>query len=108
MDEVSTPKPIADLFGNYTLPPVGVKKRTSERAELVRYFYENAKVGWQGKGKLSPGYVGMRLAHLTVQDLYAFKSMCEDRRRTGYNWSKYFWGSLKSQPWQQNSSLVGA
>lgn len=100
-------RPIADLFGGYTVPTVA-KKRTSERAELVRYFFENAKSHWGGRGPLTPGFIGMKLAPLTLQDLYAFKSMCEDRSRNGYPWGKFFWGALKEQPWQTNSTLVGA
>lgn len=95
MEDVRAASSLADLFGQYTLPEK--KKRTSERAELVRYFFDNAKIAWTGQRPLSPAFVGMKLASLSVQDLYAFKSMCEDRERSGYPWSKYFWGSLKAR-----------
>lgn len=97
----STMKPIADLFGSYSMPEVKKRKPTSERAELVRYFFENARLTWPGKKPLTPAFIGMKLSHLSLTDLYAFKSMCEDRRRTGYTWSKFFWGALKEQAWQQ-------
>ena len=98
--ETSTLNHVGSLFANYVMPQPQAKKRTSERSELVRYFFEHASTAWTGKKPLSPGYVGMKLAHLTVQDLYAFKSMCEDRARSGYPWAKYFWGALKEQTWQ--------
>ena len=96
------PVSLGTLFAGYELPGVVKKKRTSERAELVRYFYEHALSGWPGKRPLSPGYMGMKLSHLSLMDLYAFKSMCEDRSRNGYAWGKFFWGSLKAEvrPWQ--------
>lgn len=103
MEETQTAMPLADLFGKYSIDTRSVleKKRTrSERSELVRYFFENAKERWLGKKPLSPAYVGMKLAHLSLHDLYAFKSMCEDRSRGGYPWAKFFWGALKEQPWQ--------
>lgn len=81
---------IASLFGTYT-----PKKRTSERAELIRYFHERAR---DKSGKpYRPAYIAARLSHLTVQDLYAFKSMLADRERTvpGFNWNKAFFGMLK-------------
>lgn len=91
---------MSSLFAGYTMPQPTKKKRTSERTELVRYFYDHAAARWTGNRPLSPGYIGMKLAHLTIQDLYAFKSMCEDRARLGYPWAKYFWGALKEQSWQ--------
>lgn len=110
MDEHTTNmKPIADLFGGYTLPVKRTKKNTSERGELVRYFFDRAAQEWHGSSALKPGYLAMKLAHLTMQDLYAFKSMCEDRVRAGYPWGKYFWGSLKSHAWDKpDNSLMGA
>lgn len=87
------PVHISTLFARYDV--ARKVKPTSERAELMRYFFENAIKDWGGKTPLKPGYVGMRLAHLTMFDLHAFKSQCEDARRRQYPWSKYFWGSLK-------------
>jgi len=98
---VEGPVSIGSLFAGYTLPQPTEKKRTSERTELVRYFFEHAARDWAGRRPLSPGFIGMKLSHLSVTDLYAFKSMCEDRVRSGYSWSKYFWGSLKEHEWDQ-------
>lgn len=102
--ETSTLRPIASLFAGYELP-VAPKKRTSERSELVRYFFEHAKTDWGGSRPLEVRYVGFKLAHLKVRDLYALKSMCEDRATRGYPWAKFFWGSLKEHDW--DSELVG-
>lgn len=92
---------IGSLFAGYVLPQPTQKKRTSERAELVRYFFEHAAPAWTGKRQLTKSYMGFKLAHLSLYDLYSFKSMCIDRERSGYSWSKFFWGALKEQPWQQ-------
>lgn len=94
------PVSIGSLFAGYEMPQPVARKKTSERAELVRYFFDHAKASWPGKRPLSPGYIGMKLSHLSMTDLYAFKSMCEDRSRNGYAWGKFFWGSLKEQSWQ--------
>lgn len=73
------------------------KKRTSERAELIRYFAEKAR---DRNGKpFKPSYIAYRLSHLTVSDLYTFRSMLEDRAKTqqGFNWNRAFFGMLKAQ-----------
>lgn len=93
--ETSTLHPIASLFEGYEIPVA--KTRTSERSELVRYFFEHAKAEWGGRRPLSAAYVGSRLSFLSILDLYAFKSMCEDRARNGYPWGKFFWGALKER-----------
>lgn len=89
-------KEMKDLFGN----PRFMKrdgKILSERAGLIKYFHERArnKLG----DKFEPSYIGLILAHLTLQDLYAFKSMLEDRERTtqNFNWNKTFFGMLKTR-----------
>jgi hypothetical protein len=98
-DESRGAAPIASLLGKYAAQ-VPARACASERAELVRYFLDNAGAAWSGKRRLSAAYVGSRLAHLSVQDLYAFRSMLEDRARTqpGFVWSKAFWGMLKPRP----------
>lgn len=84
---------ISDLFGNYRLAvPVG--KRSSERSELMKYFLERLNVG--RTEPLNPAYLGMRVAHLDMRDLYYMKSEGEDYVRRGKGaFGKYFWGSLK-------------
>lgn len=84
---------IKDLFGNGRFLKKG--KILSERAGLIKYFHERARNKFNETFDVS--YIGMILAHLTVQDLYAFKSMLEDRSRTkkNFNWNKDFFWELK-------------
>ncbi len=96
MEDTNQVTSMADLFGNYSIP-TKKSKSTSERSELVQYFYENALRHWEGNNKLTAGRVAYKLSHLSLQDLYAFRSQCEDRARRGYPWAKYFWGSLKAR-----------
>jgi preprotein translocase subunit Sec61beta len=84
---------IKDLFGKERFLKKG--KVLNERAGLIKYFHERArnKLG----DPFDVSYIGMLLAHLTVQDLYAFKSMLDDRERTlpNFNWNKTFFGMIK-------------
>lgn len=83
---------ISNLVAGYQLE----KKSVNERAELVRYFFDHAKKGWLATRPLRPAYVASRLGHLSLMDLYAFKSILEDRMRSGKGpWGKLFWGMLK-------------
>lgn len=93
--ETDTYTSTASLLAGYTMPQPTQKKRTNERTELVRYFYENAVRDWEGRSELKPARIAYKLSHLSLLDLYAFKSMCEDRVRNGYPFGKFFWGSLK-------------
>lgn len=74
-------------------PTVTKKKRTSERAELIGYFIErlNTRQKELGNRPYTPAFIGMKLAHLSVFDLYYLKRICEDSK----DWYKTFWGSLK-------------
>lgn len=92
METESHPKLLGDLI--LKRQPTS-QKRLSERASVVQYFHERAR-DKNGK-QFSAPYIGRRLSHLTLQDLYAFKSMLEDRSRTqiGFNWNKMFFGMLK-------------
>lgn len=85
-------KDVRDLFGNRHIP---LKGKISRRSELIGYFYDNALATWKGKKPLTHGFIAFRLGHLSLFDLEAFRSQCEDRKRKGDNWSKYFWGVLK-------------
>lgn len=78
------------LFKDIKLPE---KKKTSERAELLKFFIDNI-LDPKGK-KYRPAYMGLVLMHLTVKDLYYLKSEVQDRINRGENYGKYFWGSLK-------------
>lgn len=91
--ERDQPVLMSALFANYKMP--ARIRKPNERSELVRYFFENAKEDWQGKRPLTAAYIASRLSHLGSFDLYAFRSQCEDRKRKGYPFGKYFWGSLK-------------
>lgn len=86
---------LGDIFAKYA--PVPQVKPLNERAELVRYFFENASQDWVGLKPLTPRHVAVKLSHLTTFDLYAFKSMAEDRRKRGYPFGKFFWGALKAK-----------
>lgn len=93
--------PMSDLFGNRlaNLAPKKKSKVSSERAALIEYFLTNAnEVRMKGRAEYRAPFIGMKLSHLSLQDLYAFKSMCEDRKSRGQSWGKYFWGSLKLKP----------
>lgn len=68
---------------------------TSERASLVEYFVENVRTK-QGK-KYSPPFIGMKLSHLSISDLYYMKSQAEEySRKPGGSVGRYFFGSLKN------------
>ena len=73
------------------------KAATSERAELVGYFTDEVNRERDGKKykKLTPRYIAVKLAHLSVSDLYYMKSTLEDYRARGNSFSKGFFGSLK-------------
>ena len=85
-------KSLADIFGEIPQKP---KKRTSERAELLRYFIE--RIRDKNNKLLTPARVGVLLSIYSLQDLYTFKSILEDCSRTqiGFNWQKQFWGRIK-------------
>lgn len=80
-----------DLFGRVRI--FKEAKPLDERATLVHYFHSNA---YDKEGKrFDVSYIGYRLAHLKLNDLYYLKSVCEDSARRGFNWNKTFFGSLK-------------
>jgi len=94
---------ITDLFGTKrTLTKKG--KPASERSELLRYFIERAV---DFKGPIVPARMGFMLSHISVQDLYAFKSILESETARPWpqdagpapsrneRWNRIFWGRLK-------------
>lgn len=97
-------KPLADFL---LAEPPQKKRAGSERSDLIRYFHDRAM---DRKGKpFRAGYIAYRLAHLSIRDLYAFRSDLEDRMKTfrpyttkegeyvpSFNWNKAFWGALKA------------
>lgn len=95
---------ITDLFGRSV--PVGKNgKVLSERATLVKYFVDHAE---DRKGKMNPGRVGFMLAHCSVPDLYAFKSILESEIARPWpqeagpcppqsvRWNRIFWARLRT------------
>lgn len=69
-------------------------KKTSERAELVKFFVDNV-TNKKGK-KYSAGFIASKLAHIPTKDLYYMISVAKDYERRGGSIGKYFWGSLKT------------
>lgn len=70
-----------------------VDKISSERGELLKFFRERVR---DPEGKMY-GYpfLGVKLAHLSIQDLVFLKSVCVDAENRGGSFGKCFWGSLK-------------
>ena len=83
------------LFGGYSVIKRG--KPLNERAMLIKFFVDEGFEDKKGK-KLSPAYLGKRLAHYTVDDLYALKSSYTDRlnRNSKLQAVKYFWFITKT------------
>lgn len=88
---MNDPLAVSDLFSitRYLQPKDG--KPMNERAGLLKYFLDNAED--RSGNKLEPARMGKMLSHLTLTDLYYFKSSLEQRRDV--SWNKAFWGSLK-------------
>ncbi len=72
------------------------KKKGSERADVLKYFVANLKN--KNKKPFSARMIAIKLAHLSLKDLYYFKSVCSDidNRSGNTAMNKYFWWSLKS------------
>jgi hypothetical protein len=93
----NTLTPIKDLFGTtrYFRPDPVASKPISERAVLINYFHQHAL---DKNNKPFPvAYIGMKLSHLELRDLYFLKSTCESESRRGTEWGKVFWGSIKAK-----------
>lgn len=77
-------------------PRIAPDKRgpTSHRAELLGYFIDkvNEYRARDGFKLMAPRAVAVLLSHLTIDDLYYLKSVCESSK----NWSKKFWWSIKN------------
>lgn len=65
------------------------KKRTSERAELLKSFLEKL-TDKQGK-PYRPAFIGMKLAHVKTPDLYFLLKECEKAD----NFGAMFWYLLR-------------
>lgn len=66
----------------------------SERADYVGKFTDRLNETRTGKFKpLRYAFIGMKLSHLSLQDLHYLWNRCEEAK----NFSAYFWWSLKPQ-----------
>lgn len=65
--------------------------RRTERGELLVYFVDNLRDMKGKKYKIS--YIGMRLAHLSIKDLYYLQSICKGSD----NFGRTFFGSIKNK-----------
>lgn len=81
------------------LKPLEVKvskpKVKSERADLIGYFH--SKLLNKDGQPFKPRVIAIKLAHLTLEDLYYLKSVSEDLlNRQGLTaMSKHFWWSIR-------------
>ena len=77
----------------------------SERAELIKQFYEGIKPTWDEKKykPLKPAYIAFRLSHIKKKsDLYYFLARCKEAK----SFSKYFFWALKPQDTPKQESLL--
>lgn len=79
---------ISDLFGNHKLLKQG--KPVSERATLIGFFADTV----QKPARI----IGIRLAHYSLDDLYALQSCVKDRivRNSQETAEKYFWAVTRT------------
>lgn len=85
----------------FVMPPRAPKKGPrNERDEIFEYFYGKLAPAYQEfrKRPMSKRMLAVKIAHLSVQDLYYMRSVCEDAARRGQSFSKVFWGQLKVRP----------
>lgn len=73
------------------------RKKTSERAEAIKYFVENLR---NKNNKPFPAkMIAIKLSHLEVKDIYYMQSLYKDiqNRRGNEAAQKWFFWSLKSK-----------
>ena len=82
-----------------TTSPLEKKKAQSRRAELIGFFTDkiNEKRDGVNYKKLTHAFMGVRLSHLSLQDLHFLKSICVDAENRGGEFSKKFWYSIKAR-----------
>jgi len=87
-------KPLSSLLKPRQRPKTGPR---SERAELVGYFTDSVNKEREGTKwpQVSPRYIAVKLAHLSVFDLHYLKKTLEDYTARGNSFSRGFFGSLK-------------
>ncbi len=83
---------ISQLY-SITNRPQTKKAQRSERAELIEYFFTRLEIPYTAyiHKQLTRKRTALKVAHLTRDDLYYLKSICD----RSDNFSKTFWGSLK-------------
>lgn len=91
------PQPIKKIGDVIRMQPQGKRKRGSERGALVGWFLDNLNRTSGGR-QWKASYIGFRLAHLSLSDLYYLKSVLSDQMSRGYPFGKAFFGSLKVRP----------
>lgn len=84
-------KRISDLFGRYAqLERMEKPRKTSERAEALRYFVETFN--------LNPKRLAPKMSHIKTNDLYPLQSQVKDRiHRQGIETArKYFYWTIRT------------
>lgn len=82
-------------FNNYKLPEK--KKLTNERQTVVKDFVDainSERIGTKFK-PVTGKAIALQLAHLSIEELYYFLSMCRDYKNRNGSFSKCFYGALK-------------
>jgi len=97
-------KPISDLFGNKSKPQP--RTRRTERGDLLEYLCSviNPSRIETGYNPISIKRMAFLLQKIPTKDLYYMKSIALDKQRTGGNFSKWFWWSLK--PKQEHKDIT--
>jgi hypothetical protein len=72
-----------------------IKKRATERGELMEYFCKKLNAGRHrdGLAPISMGRMGKMLEAIPTKDLYYLKRVCDDAQ----NFSKRFWYELNPE-----------
>jgi hypothetical protein len=65
------------------------------RGKVADFRTPSAVLHKVGPRELTIKRIAVKVAHLSVKDLYYLKSICEDARRRRGEWAKCFWGSLR-------------
>ena len=88
-----------------TTSPLEKKKAQSRRAELIGFFTDkiNEKRDGVKYKKLTHAFMGVRLSHLSLQDLHFLKSVCSDSEKRNDGFGKTFWYSIQTKT-QNNGS----
>ena len=75
------------------LPKEIVKKKGSERAELIKFWCDNV-LNEKGK-KYPPAFIAMKMSGYSIKDLYYLQSVAKDYANRGGDVGKYWWSLFK-------------